>query len=302
MRNETEAREAAFAALAPERAILGESPVWSAREGAIWWVDLDGRSLFRTVPGGETRRWPTPEMACFVQIRADGAPVVGMESGLFAFDAASGRGGKIAPIPHEGVRFNDSCIDSAGRLWAGTMDPGNARPIGALWLYGAEGAPERVLDGFLTINGLAWDAARERLYVSDSHPNVRKIWALEAPGGRPRPETRRLFADMAGLPGRPDGGAVDAEGCYWSAGVDGGELYRFAPDGALALRLRVPYEFPTKPAFGGPAHATMFLTSKADRGEGGRLAAAETGFRGLAAPEWRRAPERAPKGRRADEA
>ena len=52
--------------------------------------------------------------------------------------------------------------------------------------------------------------------------------------------------------GRPDGGATDAEGHCWSAGISAGVLNRWSPDGRLDRQIAMPCAAPTCPCFGGP--------------------------------------------------
>ena len=61
--------------------------------------------------------------------------------------------------------------------------------------------------------------------------------------------------------GRPDGGATDAEGCYWSAGVSAACLNRFTADGELVASYPLPVAAPTMPCFGGRDLRTLFVTS-----------------------------------------
>ena len=62
-------------------------------------------------------------------------------------------------------------------------------------------------------------------------------------------------------PGRPDGAAVDTEGCYWTCGNDAGVLLRFTPDGALDRVLKLPVSKPSMCSFGGPGLDLLFVTS-----------------------------------------
>ncbi|WP_157982092.1 SMP-30/gluconolactonase/LRE family protein [Oceanicella sp. SM1341] len=236
---------------------LGESPFWCPLEGCLWWVDIAGRRLLRTDPAsGATAAWPTPEEPGFVVLTGPGAPAVGMESGIFAFSPGTARFTRILPLEAPGTRFNDATVDAAGRLWAATMDITVTRPLGALYRFGPEG-PERLLDGLSTPNGLAVDAGLTRLWLSDSHPSQRHVWTLPLTGAAPGP--RRPFATLAGPDGRPDGAAIDSAGDYWIAGVDGGALHVFAPDGTHRARHATPSATPTKPAFAG---GRLFLTAK----------------------------------------
>ena len=61
--------------------------------------------------------------------------------------------------------------------------------------------------------------------------------------------------------GRPDGGACDMEGNYWSAGPSASRINRFSAEGELLDWVDVPLARPTMPCFGGSDMRTMFVTS-----------------------------------------
>ncbi|MBL4813423.1 MAG: SMP-30/gluconolactonase/LRE family protein [Rhodobacteraceae bacterium] len=259
------AAAAPFVPLSDFRAKLGESPVWSAKHNAIWWVDIAGRKLLRTDLSGVSQTWPTPEIPGFVQV-IGGDVLVGMQSGIFQFTPSTATFEKHVSLPAHGQRFNDACTDAQGRIWAGTMDLENKRPNGTLYLYDpAQRTLEPQFVGFRTINGLAWDAANNRLFFSDSHPSVQTVWTSHPESSA----NKTVFARFDGLAGRPDGATLDTGGRYWIAGVGGAVLYRFAPDGQTFAQYSVPVASPTKPAFIGRA---MVLTSFIDKVDGGRLA------------------------------
>jgi len=265
------AEAAPFTPLSQVRAQLGESPVWSIAYQAIWWVDIIGQKLFCTTLDGATREWSTPGLPGFVQIR-EAEVLVGLPTGIYCFDPVTELFEQRAACTMPGLRFNDACSDGLGRIWAGTMDIDNQNANGTLFLYDpAHQRLEPMADGFRTINGLAWDSARRRLYFSDSHPSSQTVWTSAVlPDGQL--SERVVFARFDALDGRPDGAALDADGCYWIAGVGGGTLYRFSPDGALRSCFRVPVQSPTKPAIVGRHGNAMVLTSFDDGHIGGRLA------------------------------
>jgi sugar lactone lactonase YvrE len=62
-------------------------------------------------------------------------------------------------------------------------------------------------------------------------------------------------------PGRPDGAAVDADGCYWICGNDAGALLRFTPEGRLDRALKLPISKPSMCSFGGPGLGELYVTS-----------------------------------------
>src|SRR5207248_1977379 len=61
--------------------------------------------------------------------------------------------------------------------------------------------------------------------------------------------------------GRPDGAAVDSEGAYWCAMMEGGRLLRFSPDGELLREIALPARCPTMMAFGGEDLRTLYITT-----------------------------------------
>ena len=132
-------------------------------------------------------------------------------------------------------------------------------PIGALYRVSPDGTVERKVEGLKTANGLAFSPDGRTMFHSDSRGPWIDRWTLDpATGGL---SERRRLADLDDARGRPDGGATDAEGYYWSAGISAQRLNRFAPDGRLVETLPLPVGAPTMPCFGGEGLRTLFVTS-----------------------------------------
>jgi sugar lactone lactonase YvrE len=252
------------------RCAVGESPVWHVQEQAWYWVDIPARRIWRFEhASGLLRHWTAAEMVACIAPRARGGLIAGMETGLFALDLrddGSVAAERLAAPPElgPGMRFNDGRTDRQGRFWAGTMwmDMAAARPVGALYSYSQEaGLSGAHVGELVTQNGLAWSPDGRTMYLSDSHPSRRIVWAYDFDVDAGLPHDRRLFVDMADYVGRPDGATVDADGCYWVAGNDGGSLLRFTPDGALERELKLPFAKPSMPCFGGPRLDTLLVTS-----------------------------------------
>jgi sugar lactone lactonase YvrE len=284
------------------RNATGESPVWSAQEQALYWVDIPARRLHRwSLADNRSQSWAAPQMLACIARCGDGSWIAGMENGLFrllASDDGTLSGTPLASVPHAqaGMRFNDGRSDRQGRFWAGTMllDMAAGAQVGAMYRYNP-GQTEPLapqLEGFIVPNGLAFSPDGTVMYLSDSHPSVQKIWAFDYDTDSGTPHNRRLFVDMNNYLGRPDGAAVDAEGCYWICGNDAGLIHRFTPQGKLDQSLVVPVKKPTMCAFGGPQLDTLFVTSIRPGGDisdqplAGGVFALRPGVKGLEEPSF----------------
>ena len=282
------------------RNATGESPVWSTTEQALYWVDIPAKRLHRWSPAdGKEHSWQASQMLACIAQTGNGSWIAAMENGLFAITPhADGSldSRLLASVTHAlpGMRFNDGRCDRQGRFWAGTMVMNMAAgaPVGAMYRYSADQAEplKAQLQGFIVPNGLAFSPDGNTLYLSDSHPDVQKIWAFDYDTDTGTPHNRRLFVDMSKHPGRPDGAAVDAEGCYWICGNDAGLIHRFTPEGKLDRSLAVPVKKPTMCAFGGADLDTLFVTSirpagdLADQPLAGGVFALRPGVKGLQEP------------------
>ena len=249
------------------RCKVGESPIWSSAERALYWVDIEGRAVHRVDDAGRHRQWSVAERIGCIALHADGGLLAAMETGLFHL-APSADGLQAAarvvavdfPLPN--MRFNDGRTDRQGRFWVTSMvrDMAAASSAGALFRYAKDRFEPSTVTGLRTGNGLGFSPDGRVMYLSDSHPTVQRIWAFDL-NDDGQPEHQRLFVDMNLHPGRPDGAAVDADGCYWICANDAGLVHRFTPDGRLDRSLPVPAAKPAMCAFGGPRLDRLYVTT-----------------------------------------
>ena len=106
---------------------VGESPLWDAAAGALWWVDIEARAIRRLRPADDAlQSWTLPERVACLALHADGGLVAGLESCIaHVTPHADGRVdlATLAPARHarEDMRFNDGRCDRGGRFWVGSM-------------------------------------------------------------------------------------------------------------------------------------------------------------------------------------
>jgi sugar lactone lactonase YvrE len=156
-------------------------------------------------------------------------------------------------------RLNDGCVGPDGSLCFGSMDSGESEPTGRFYRWSRSG-----LAGFgrpaVVTNGPAIDATRGLLYATDTVARRVSRHRL-GPEGIPGPA--EPFVVFGEGEGHPDGMTVDAEGHVWIAHWGGSRVTRFAPDGRPVLVVPIPTAQVTKPAFGGPDLATLYVTTAA---------------------------------------
>lgn len=249
----------------PAGAVLGEGPVWSPRERALWWVDIKGHALFRYAPETGTQTvWNSDEPIGSIDApNGDGRLLAATRSG-FAWLTPSDDG-TVARLPIAapeadvpGNRFNDGKRAPDGSFWAGTMDDAEESASGAWWrLDPVTGQTTRLDNGYRVTNGPAFDPTRSRVYLTDSALQTVYAADWQAGGGFHK---RRVFAQFGNGDGYPDGMQVDAEGALWIAFWDGGCLRRFDPDGGLIQTVTLPAARPTSLAFA-PEIDRIFVTS-----------------------------------------
>lgn len=253
----------AVTCVADVQAALSESPVWDAEGNRLLWVDILGRRLSSmSFTDGEIRHWDLPQVIGSMALCSDGGLVLALADGVYGFDPTNGARTLICAPERDCPtnRLNDGKAGPDGAFWVGSMDDRPVKePVGALYRIAPDGTATRMIEGIKVSNGLAWSADAKTLYHSDSRGPWIDRWDFHPTTGAI--SNRRRIVTLTESDGRPDGGATDIEGGYWSCGVSAGCLNRFAPDGRLLARYDLPIPAPTMCAFGGADMRTLFITS-----------------------------------------
>ncbi|MCX5519096.1 SMP-30/gluconolactonase/LRE family protein [Kaistia defluvii] len=252
--------------LVPTLHQLAESAVYDDRNNRLLYCDIPDKAIHAVdLASGDTKVWRFPSVVGSFGLTESGRFVVALRDSVVLFDPETAESRTLATIEAEisETRLNDGKVGPDGCFWVGTMDERPDRqPIGALYRVDPSGKVERKIDGLMVSNGLAFSPDGRMMFHSDSRGPWIDRWALDPATGAI--SDRKRIAVLDDVIGRPDGGATDAEGNYWSAGVSGAKLNRFSPEGELLASYDVPAAAPTMPAFGGPDMKTLFLTSLRD--------------------------------------
>jgi sugar lactone lactonase YvrE len=243
---------------------LGETPLWDAARGVLWWIDIERPTLWRLDPAsGETSGLEQPGTYLgSLALTRSGRHLVARDLSLVLLDPETGVTKPFAETQGETMpdtRLNDGRVDAQGRLWIGTMDNGLKDGRGSLYRVDPDGMMEALFDDVIVANGIAFDPGGRHMYFTDTRRHITYRLALDASGKRV--EGREVFADYSATGDRPDGACVDADGCLWQAFFGGGKVVRYAPDGRIDREIALPVTNPTCLCFGGPDLRTLFVTS-----------------------------------------
>lgn len=210
-------------------------------DGALYVTDEGHRAVLRVGPDGEHSRW----VHSF-----EGEPLNGP---------------------------NDLCFDADGSCfftdpWGSSLE----NPIGAVYGYDlGAGELHRIDAGMAFPNGIALRGGR--LYVAETLRSCVWVYDVVGPG---QAADRRLFCTQPPVPeapvSGPDGMAFDSDGNLLVTHFGSGHVYVYDTAGAEVERIGCGGTSPTNVCFGGPDHATLFITVD----DTGRIVTVDRGVRG----------------------
>lgn len=267
------------------RDLLGEGPLWSERERALYWVDILDPTLGRlSLSDMSVTSTPLPQPTGWV-IERQSQPgfVAGAASGFVELELeplamTPITGPEILP----GSRMNDAKADAFGRIWAGAMGNAGTGP-GSLYCLSPDRTWRREDQDYVIPNGPAISPDGRSFFHTDSH--LRRVYRydLEEDGGL---ANRRLFLEFPEAWGEPDGMTFDAEGCLWIAHWGASCISRFSITAKREQVIALPTPQITSMAFAGAGLDRLFVTSAAidrlDDPMAGALFEVEPGVKGLA--------------------
>jgi sugar lactone lactonase YvrE len=281
--------------------ILGEGPIWVPVEGALYWVDIDGKKIQRFFP--KNRKYESFSVTKKVSVLApykNGGFIVGAEDGLYSWDTGTNQLDFIFH-PEAGksnARFNDGKVDRGGRFWVGTMTPeGATSALYRLEFNRLEGdlSIKKMIEDVTISNGIGWSPNNEIMYYVDSLRY--RVFKFDFDLKSGEISKRRVFYKSNAKLGVPDGLTVDSEGYIWLAIYDGWKIIRINPSGKVDAEINMPVSRPSSCAFGGKNLDMLYITSiseglneeqQEEQPLAGDLFVVQTDSRGIAEPMFSR--------------
>ncbi len=267
-------------------AILGEGPIWSVREQAVYWVDIHGPRVHRySLTGGPSQSWEMPDWIGWIVERTDHPGfVAGFRQG-FATLSLDPLVVRFFGYPEAGLpenRLNDATVDAAGRIWAGSMDNSQERDTGCLYRIDPNWEWAKVDSGYKVANGPTLSPDGRLLYHTESLSRVIYRFDMNEEGEL---ANKRPWVQLAETDGFPDGMTTDAEGFVWVAIWGKGCVRRFDPQGKMEREVFLPVSRVTSCVFAGDNLDRLFVTSASIGAEkepmAGALFEVDPGVRGL---------------------
>ncbi|MCQ1060197.1 SMP-30/gluconolactonase/LRE family protein [Photobacterium sp. ZSDE20] len=276
---------------------VGESPIWNARRQKWVWLDQAGRIYEFDSNMQLLSQRNLPEKLGSLILTESDCIVVSGERSLYRFDITKPDIEQIATMdhPHQPMKFADGRCDRQGRYMVSTMNPVISDKLawGQWWNFSHQQGFKRAdTFNYIIPNGSAFSPDGKSFYCTETESSHRKVYRCGYDIDDGVITSRELIFDFTGLQlGRPDGAAVDTDGCYWICGLDDGTITRLTPDGKIDQVLSVPMKKPTMCAFGGKQGNTMLVTSLSRGIEdlvedpyGGRIMMIEMPYQGIEEP------------------
>lgn len=259
--------------VAPDQ--LGESPIWDAETGRLFWVDAVGQRVRALhLASQREQSWATPQTVGSIGLGHSGQLLLALPDGFHQLDLQTSAVTPVALLdaPNPRMRLNDGKTDRTGRYICGGMGL-HAEPIAALHRLTPPNRIEQLADGIRIGNAVCFSPAGDRMYFADSL--ARQIMVCDYDRDGTRVSAPRLLIDTSSLGSAPDGATVDSAGHLWVALVQGGKIGRISPDGQVVALIDLPVQFPSCPAFGGDDMDVLFVTSIKDSGTGRMISTQE---------------------------
>ena len=138
---------------------LGETPIWSPDENALYWVDWGNGPICRFEPAtGKFDTFPISLPVTALARRADGSWIVIAQNGLYAWSPKTNEYQRLVGAPEPDrpeMCYNDAAVDRQGRLLVGTVNMHDPfTPDGSVYRLDPDCSLHLIDTGYATANGI----------------------------------------------------------------------------------------------------------------------------------------------------
>jgi len=243
-------------------ALLGEGPVWVARENAVYWVDIFKKQVHRYhLADGAKQTWQFEIEVTSLSPRQQGGFVASVRDGFahVDFENTSVDTIELVEADVKNNRFNDGKVDTQGRYWAGTMDTNQTDKSGVLYRMDADLSVHKMDGDYIITNGPTFSKDGTTMYHTETKDGVIYTFDLSPSGDI---SNKRIFTEFdEATDGLPDGMTVDSEDHIWVAHFGGARITRFSPDGDIVQVVKMPVPNITSCTFAGENLDTLYITT-----------------------------------------
>ncbi len=255
-------------------------------DGSLYFSDVYGGGVYRLAgPGVIETVVPRRKFVGGICLHASGGIVIAGRDVNHVRNGASEillRPGDVTGGPGPVSGFNDLGADRFGRIFVGTtrLNPDGTLHGGDLVMIDRRGQAEVIYSGIGMPNGVATSPDGKLLYHADTERKL--ITVIDLADGVARPEVAGQLSTV-GLPGGPDGMAIDEDSGIWTALYQGGAVARLMPDGQIDRQMDVPAANPLSVCFGGPGLTNLIIVTMDNSRQpelGGCILSVDAGVRG----------------------
>ena len=230
-------------------------------DGALWFSDMDRKTVFRQDPAGRiTSVLSVDGIPSGLGWRPDGTLLVVSMSDRRLLQLEPSGVSEAADLSGlASFRCNDMVVDHIGQAYIGTFgfDFEKLQPFspGEIILVPLRGPPRIVADELAFPNGMAITPDRKTLIVSETLGE--RLTAFEI-GENGALRNRRVWAHLAGL--TPDGISLDSEGAVWVASPVSSAVFRIQEGGRILQKVTVSNQAYCC-RLGGPHGRTLYIAT-----------------------------------------
>jgi len=174
---------------------VGEAPIWIPDEGALYWIDIEGKRVHRYEPATKARQdWNLDVPITALARRAGRRWIIAAKDGLHFWDQENNTSEFIVDpeADNPACRFNDSAVDRQGRLLIGTINQQDLNaPDGCLYRLDPDLSIHKLDDGYAVANGIGYlenhidislSAHDKVLFYRNDRDAMAKLKAMEFAG------------------------------------------------------------------------------------------------------------------------